>query len=84
MNVRKSVVGQRLVDSLLDEVGCLAHLAGSQILDDCFGLAVGGLPALLCMNGLEHVAHFTDPGRRHMAEDIAVEMHHATLPACLG
>ena len=72
------------MDSLLDEVGGLAHLAGPQIFDDCSGLPIGRLPALLRMNGLEHVAHFADPCRRHVAEDIPVEMHHATLPACLG
>ena len=72
------------MDGLLDELGCLAHLAGSQIFDDCFGLPFGCLSALLRMNGLEHVAHFADLRRRHMAEDIPVEMHHATLPACLG
>ena len=31
--------------------------------------------------GLEHVADLADPGRRHVAEDVAVEMHHAALVA---
>ncbi len=72
------------MNGLFDELGCLVHLAGSEILDDCFGLPFGCFPVLLRMNGFEHVAHVTDLRRRHMAEDIAVEMHHATLPACLG
>ena len=84
VNVREGVVGQRLVDTLLDEVSCLAHLAGPKILDDSSGLLVGGRSALLRMNGFEHVAHVTDLCRRHMAEDIAVEMNHAALPAGLG
>ena len=36
------------------------------------------------MDGLELVAHLADPGRRHVAEDIPVEMHHAALPSRLG
>jgi hypothetical protein len=71
-------------DSLLNEVGCLAHLAGSQIFDDRSCLLIGGLPTLLRMNGLEQVAHFADLCRRNVAEDIAIEMHHAALPLCLG
>ena len=84
VDIRKGVVGQRLVDALLDEVGCFAHLAGSKILDDRSGLLVGGRSVLLGMNGFEHVAHVTDLCCRHVAKDIAVEMHHAALPASLG
>src|SRR3984893_13191954 len=83
VDVRKAIIGQGLVDGLLDEVGCLGHLAGPQIVDDCLGLLVGGLAALLGMNGLEHVADLADPGRRDVAEDVAVEMHHAALVASL-
>ena len=50
------------MDGLLDEIGCLAHLAGPQIVDDCLGLLVGCLAALLGMNGLEHVADLANPG----------------------
>jgi hypothetical protein len=60
VDVGKGVVGQRLVDALLDEVGCLTHLAGPKILDDRSGLLVGGRSALLRMNGFEHVAHVAD------------------------
>ena len=35
-------------------------------------------------DGLELVAHLADPGRRQVAEDIPVEMHHAALPSRLG
>jgi hypothetical protein len=65
------------VDGLLDEIRCLAHLAGPQVVDDCLGFLVGGLPALLGMNGPEHVAYITS--RTNVAEDIAIEMHHAAL-----
>jgi hypothetical protein len=40
------------VDGLLDEVGCLAHLACPQVANDHLGLVLGGLTALLGMNGL--------------------------------
>src|SRR6202166_270461 len=83
MNVREAIVGQSLVDGLLDEVGCFAHLACPQVANDRLGLVVGGLPALLGVNGLEHMAHLTDPGRRDVAKDVAVEMHHAALVARL-
>ena len=36
------------------------------------------------MDGFEHVAHLANLGRRHVAEDIPVEMHHAALPAGVG
>jgi hypothetical protein len=83
VNVREAIVGQGLVDGLLDEVGCLGHLACPQVVDDRLCLVVGGLPALPGVNGLEHMAHLTDPGRRDVAKDIAVEMHHAALVASL-
>ena len=36
------------------------------------------------MDGFEHVGHLAHLGRRHVAEDVAVEMHDAALPAGLG
>jgi hypothetical protein len=44
---------------------------------------IGGVAALLGMNGLEHAAHLANPGRRDLAEDVAIEMHHAALVAPL-
>ena len=41
----------------------------------------GGVAALVGMNGLEHAAHLANPGRRDLAEDVAIEMHHAALVA---
>ena len=67
------------MDSLLDQVGCLAHLTGTEVLDDCFGLVVGGRSTLLRMNGFEHVTYVTDLCCRHMAEDIPVKMHHGVV-----
>src|ERR1700722_20374468 len=83
VNVREAIVGQGLVDGLLDEVGCFAHLACPQVANDRLGLVVGGLPALLSVNGLEHMAHLTDAGGRDVAKDVAVEVHHAALVARL-
>jgi hypothetical protein len=34
VNVREATIGQGLVDGLLDQVSCLAHLACPQVLDD--------------------------------------------------
>jgi hypothetical protein len=62
VNVRKAIVGQGLVDRLLDEVCCLGHFACPQVVDDRPCLVVGGLAALLGMNGLEHVAYLANPG----------------------
>jgi hypothetical protein len=33
------------------------------------------------VNGFEHVGYVADLGCRHMAEDIAVKVNHAALPA---
>ena len=43
----------------------------------------GGAHGSLGMDSLEHVAHVANPGRRHVAEDVPVEMNHAALPARL-
>ena len=52
--------------------------------DDRTRLSVGRVPALLGMDGLEHMAHLADLGRRHVAEDVPIKMHHAALPSRLG
>jgi hypothetical protein len=36
------------------------------------------------MDGLEHQGHLAQLAGRHVAEDVAVEVHHAALPARLG
>ena len=72
------------MDGVLNEVGCLAHLASPQLFDDRLCFVVGRLTTLLGMNGLEHVAHRANLGRRHVAENVAIEMHHAALVARLG
>jgi len=84
MNVWKGIVGERLIDGLLDEFCRLAHLAGSQIGDDCSGLLLSRFAALLRMNGFEHVGYVADLGCGHVAEDVAIKMHDAPLPTCLG
>ena len=84
VDVRKSVVGQRLGHAALDQIGRRVHLAGSQIFDDRSRFAVGRVAALLGMDGFEHVAHLADPGCRHMAEDVPIKMNHAALPPSVG
>src|SRR6516165_3804513 len=81
MNIRKSVVTQRLLHAAFDEIGGCGHPRGAQIRDDRAGLVVGSLTALLGMDGLEHMADLANLRRRHMAEDIAIKVHHAALPA---
>ena len=56
---------------------------GAQVVDDRSRLPIGRVPAFLSMDSLEHMAHLADLGRRHVAEDIPVEMHHAALPSRL-
>ena len=84
MDVRKRVVSERLVDAALDEVSRSVHPCGAQIVDDGFCLLVGSLLALLRMDGFEHAAHVADFGRWHVAENVPIEMNHATLPLSLG
>ena len=81
VDVGKGVVGQRLVDAALDQIGRGVHPVGPQTFDDRAGLAIGRIAVLLGMDGLEHVAHLADLGGRHMAEDVPIKMNHAALPA---
>src|ERR1700745_2010336 len=83
VDVRKCVIGQGLLDAALHQLGCRSHSGLAQNVDDRAGLAISRLPGLLGVNGLEHVADLADPGDWHMAEHIAIEMHHAALPAGL-
>jgi hypothetical protein len=56
----------------------------AEFVDDRRRLGLGGCPGLLGMDRLEHVADLADLARRHVAEDIAVEMHDAALPPGIG
>ena len=60
MDVWEGVVGQRIGYTALDQIGRTR-------------LSVGRVPALLGMDGLEHMAHLADLGRRHVAEDVTVK-----------
>ena len=63
VNVRKVIIGQGLMDGLLDEIGGLAHPAGSQLVDDGLGLFICCIPALLRVNGFElGLEHFDFEG----------------------
>ena len=55
MNIRERIVGECLMDRLFNEFGCLAHFQLSQLGDDGLGLLIGGGPAFLGMDGLQHV-----------------------------
>ena len=49
------------MDGLLDEVRCLAHLAGSQILDDRSCLLLSCLAVLLRVNGFADLEWYLFP-----------------------
>ena len=84
VDVGKGVVGQRFGHAALDQIGRRVHPGGAQVVDDRSRLSVGRVSALLGMDGLEHMAHLADLGRRHVAEDVPIKMHHAALPASVG
>ena len=52
--------------------------------DDLGRFALGGWQVLLGVDGLQHQRHLAQLAGRHVAEDVAVEVHHAALPARLG
>jgi hypothetical protein len=84
VNVGKSVVRQRLLNRLLNNVGRLAHFTVTQVGDDSVSLPLGSVPAFLGMDGLEYVAHFANFGCRNVTEGVPLKMHHAPLPVRLG
>ena len=67
-----------------DSRGRGVHPGRTQVFDDRPRFAVGRIAVLLGMDSLEHVAHFADPGRRHVAEDVPIKMNHAALPPRVG
>ena len=77
----KSVVGQ---------VSCVAVSTGSAALPSLMpvearnDLAGAGRRHGVGMDGLEQQHHLAQLAGRHMAEDVAIEMHHAALPEGLG
>ena len=84
VDVGKGVVGERLGHAALDQIGRGVHPGRTQVFDDRPRFAVGRIAVLLGMDSLEHVAHFADPGRRHVAEDVPIKMNHAALPPRVG
>lgn len=60
------------------------HPGSAQIVDDSFCLLVGSLLGSPAREWLEHVAHLANLTRRHVAEHIAIEVHHAALALSLG
>jgi hypothetical protein len=55
------------------------HLGGTQVFGDCPSFTVGRLTVILGMDSLEHMAHFANPGRRHVAEDVPVEINNGVV-----
>ena len=52
--------------------------------NDLCRLALGGRKIFLGVDGLEHQRHLAQLAGGDAAEDVAVEVHHAALPARLG
>lgn len=83
MAVRESVVGQGFPDMGVDEVRRAHKTLAAEFIDDGPGFRFGGGPVLLGVDRLQHMADLAHLGRRHLTEDIAVEMHDTALPAGL-
>ena len=75
----KIAVGQRFLDAILDLLGSLLLLHGTEFFRHSFCLLTGRLFALLGVDRLEHFCHNFDLGFRHNGENIAVEMHRAAI-----
>jgi hypothetical protein len=52
--------------------------------NDLACLALSRREIFLGMDGLEHQGDLAQLASRHVAEDVAVKMHHAALPARIG
>ena len=72
-------VGQRFLNAVLDLLGGLLQLHGTQFSNHGLRLLAGRLFALLGVDRLEHFCHNFDLGFGHNGENVAVEMHRAAL-----
>ena len=81
MDIRERIVGQCLLRRSVQRVRLPCPSSAAADHRRSPRPFVGRGPALLGMDGLQHVADITNLRRRHVAEDVAVEMHHAALPA---
>ena len=68
----KIVVGQRLLNAVLDLLGSFLQLHGAQLDDHGLRLLAGRFLALLGVDRLEHFCHNFDLGFWHNRENIAV------------
>lgn len=78
------VVGEGLGDAGLDLVGGGRQLHLPQLDYHLVGLSLRRLDVLGGMDRLEHRRHLAHLAAGHHAEHVAVEVHHAALPAGLG
>lgn len=84
MSVAEAVIGEGLLNSLLDQIGGLAKPLTTQLVDDLFRLLGGSLAAFLSMDRLQHVRDFADFRLRYMTEDISIKMDVQVLPTSAG
>ena len=82
--LREGVVGERLLDRRLDEVGSPGQPQRAQLLDHSDDLFACGHDVLARVDRLEHRRDLPHLGRGHVAEDVAVPVHDAALPGGLG
>jgi hypothetical protein len=80
---RKGHVRQRLGDPLPHQRRRLGQTQPLQLLHHLLGLALGRVPVLLGVDGLEHGRHLLDLRRRHRREHVAVKVDRTTLPTRL-
>ena len=78
------LIGQRLLNAVLDLLGGLLQLHGAQLGDHSLRLLAGSLLVLLCVDRLEHFRHNFGLGFGHNRENVAIEMHRAALIFGLG
>ena len=62
VDVGKDVVGQRLVNATLDQIGRGVHPGCPQVFDDRLGFAIGHFPALLSVGNPPVISSFTPSG----------------------
>ena len=75
----KVTVGQRLFNAVLYLLGRLFQLCGSQLCHNGSGFFPRSLFALLSLDRLEHLGNLLPFRLGNNAENITVEVHHATL-----
>ena len=84
VNPGEGVVCEGLRDLLLHEERGLVELRLIHLFHDLSGLHHRSLASFLSVNRFQHARHFAHLVVGRVAEHVAIQMHRAALPACLG